>query len=151
MRIAIDSDSNGRELKRILIELLKEKAVDYTDLDFLRTHQDKDYPDVAFNLATGIQKEAFDRGILICGTGQGMAMSANKVQGIYAGAASDVYAAERLVKSNNAQVLALGALITGNEAAKTIVSAWLASEFQGGRSQSKVDRMHKLEAESFNK
>ena len=76
-------------------------------------------------------------------------VEANKVKGVYAGACSDVYAAERLVKSNNAQVLCLGALVTGVESAKSIVAAWLASEFQGGRSKPKVERIKALEAEVF--
>lgn len=151
MKVAIDSDNNGLQLKKIIAELLKEKSADYVDLDFLGTQTDRDYPDVAYNLALKIQKKEFDRGILICGTGLGMAMCANKVKGIYAGACSDVYAAERLVKSNNAQILCLGALVTGSESAKQIVSAWLNSEFQGGRSLPKVQRMNEIEAEIFNR
>lgn len=151
MRIAIDSDNIGWELKKIIIELFKEKCVDSCDLDYLSTHQDKEYPDVAYNLAVKIQNKEYDRGILICGTGLGMAMCANKVRGVYAGACGDVYAAERLIKSNNAQILALGAQVTGTESAKNIVIAWLASEFQGGRSLSKVQRMNEIETEIFNR
>lgn len=149
MKVAIDSDIIGLQLKKIIIEHLKEKSVEFVDLDYLAAYPDHDYPDVAFHMACKIQKKEFDRGILICGTGLGMAMCANKVQGVYAGACSDVYAAERLVKSNNAQILCLGALVSGLESAKQIVSAWLTSEFLGGRSLPKVKRMNEIEAEIF--
>ena len=84
MKVAIDADKNGLELKKALADLLKEKGVDFVDLDYLKTDETGDYPDVAFNLAKGIQKKQFDRGILICGTGLGMAICANKVKGVYA-------------------------------------------------------------------
>lgn len=150
MRIAIDSDINGSILKNIICELLKENQINFCDLDYLCTNRDQDYPDVANNLAHRVKNGEYDRGILICGTGLGMAICANKVKGVYAGACSDVYAAERLVKSNNAQILCMGAYVTGSESAKHIVLAWLKSEFQGGRSLTKVKRMAELEEESFN-
>jgi ribose 5-phosphate isomerase B len=149
MKVAIDADKNGLDLKKALADLLKEKGVDFVDLDYLKTDETGDYPDVAFNLAKGIQKKQFDRGILICGTGLGMAICANKVKGVYAGNCTDVYAAERLKKSNDAQVLTLGAQVVGVESAKVIVDAWLSSEFQGGRSRPKVARIRELEANSF--
>ncbi len=89
--------------------------------------------------------------ILICGTGLGMAMIANKVEGVYAGVCHDVYSAERLRASNNAQVLTMGERVVGVELAKTIVDAWLKAEYQGGRSAPKVDIMRQLEKESFKK
>ncbi|MBN2376410.1 MAG: RpiB/LacA/LacB family sugar-phosphate isomerase [Sedimentisphaerales bacterium] len=146
MKIAIDADCNGTELKKELCDLLKEKNVDFQDLAYIDSHQG-DYPDVACNLALQIQKGNFDRGILICGTGLGVAMCANKVKGIFAGVCHDVYSAERLRKSNNAQIITLGALIIGPQLARTIISAWLDSEYQGGRSAPKVDRMRELEDE----
>jgi ribose 5-phosphate isomerase B len=78
-----------------------------------------------------------------------MAMIANKVKGVYAGVCHDVFSAERLRKSNDAQVLTMGARVIGPELAKTIVTAWLASEFQGGGSLPKVQQMHELENKSF--
>jgi ribose 5-phosphate isomerase B len=143
MRIAIDSDANGRDLKAALVEYLK---ADYevVDLNYAEGAA-YDYPDVAFNLAAQVRDGQFDRGILICGTGLGMAICANKVEGIRAGACSDVYAAERLMKSNNGQVLCLGAQITGVETAKMLASAYLKSEFARGRSLPKVERIEELE------
>ncbi len=148
MKIAIDADEFGLSLKRVILELLTEKGVSFEDLAYLSSHQ-ADYPDVALHLALQIRQGGFDRGILICGTGLGMAMVANKVRGIFAGTCHDVYTAERLRKSNDAQILCLGAQVVGPEAAKTIVSAWLASEFQGGRSARKVTRIREIEDEQF--
>jgi ribose 5-phosphate isomerase B len=149
MKIAIDSDKYGIELKRILVQYLSEIKYDMTDLSYLNIHDQADYPDIAINLAIAIRNKQFERGILICGTGQGMAMCANKVQGVFAGTCSDVYSAERLVKSNDAQILCLGALVIGPELAKSIVTAWIHSDFQAGRSLSKVKRMREIDKENF--
>ena len=144
MRIAIDSDDAGTELKRVISEHLRSLGADVEDLDLLKSSK-VDYPDIGYNLARRVGEKEFDRGVLICGTGLGMAMVANKVEGIFAGACHDVYSAERLRKSNDAQILALGARVVGSELAKTIVSAWLKSEFEAGRSLPKVERMRELE------
>jgi ribose 5-phosphate isomerase B len=104
-----------------------------------------DYPDIGFNLATRVAHDEFDRGVLICGTGLGMAMIANKVEGVYAGVCHDVYSAERLRKSNDAQIITMGARVIGSELAKTVLSAWLHSEFEPQRSAKKVERMRQLE------
>jgi ribose 5-phosphate isomerase B len=104
-----------------------------------------DYPDVAERVAIAIRDGRSDRGILICGTGIGMAIAANKVSGVRAAQAHDVYSAERARKSNNAQILTLGARVIGPESAKTVVHAWLASEFAGGGSTRKVEKVDALE------
>ncbi|MBA2718372.1 MAG: RpiB/LacA/LacB family sugar-phosphate isomerase [Chloroflexi bacterium] len=104
-----------------------------------------DYPDVAERVAVAIRDGRADRGILICGTGIGMAIAANKVPGVRAAQAHDVYSAERARKSNNAQIVTLGARVIGPEAAKTVIHAWLASEFAGGASTRKVDKIDELE------
>jgi ribose 5-phosphate isomerase B len=144
MRIAIDSDDAGTELKRVISEHLRSLGADVEDLDLMKSSK-VDYPDIGYNLARRVGDKEFDRGVLICGTGLGMAMVANKVEGIFAGACHDVYSAERLRKSNDAQILTLGARVVGSELAKTIVSAWLKSEFEAGRSLPKVERMRELE------
>jgi len=148
MKIAIDSDSAAAQLKQTVLEHLTNHGVDVTDLDYLKTH-DADYPDIAFHLAGQIAAGRFDRGILLCGTGLGMAMSACKVRGVYAGTCHDVYSAQRLRKSNDAQVITMGARVVGAELAKTIIDAWVESEFAGGRSAPKVKRMRQLEQISF--
>lgn len=144
MKLAIDCDDAGLPLKQPLIEHLRALGVDVTDLKH-NAESKADYPDIGFNLAKKISAKEFDRGILICGTGLGMAMVANKVEGVFAGTCHDVYSAERLSKSNNAQVLTMGARVIGPELAKMIAAAWVKSEFEGGRSLPKVARMREIE------
>jgi len=146
MKIAIDSDSVARDLKNVLLEHLMGKGVDVTDLRYTEAHGGE-YPDVAFNLAGRIRTGEFDRGILLCGRGLGMAMCANKVPGVYAGTCHDVYSAQRLRKSNDAQIITMGQRVVGTELAKTIIDAWLMSEFDAGRSEPKVRRMRELESQ----
>jgi ribose 5-phosphate isomerase B len=148
MRVAIDCDDAATDLKKIIYDHLKQQGVNITDLNY-RSGKQADYPEIGFNLAVEIREGRYDRGILICGTGLGMAMIANKVEGVFAGTCHDVYSAERLKKSNDAQVLTMGARVVGAELAKMIVDAWLRSEFQGGGSTPKVEQMRKLEHESF--
>jgi ribose 5-phosphate isomerase B len=144
MKVAIDSDDCGVELKKVILEHLRSQLVEVEDLDLIGSRE-VDYPDVGYNLAKRVSNKEFDRGILICGTGLGMAMIANKVEGVYAGVCHDVYSAERLSKSNDANVLTMGARVIGPELAKSVVSAWIKSEFQGGASSRKVSRMRDLE------
>jgi ribose 5-phosphate isomerase B len=144
MKLAIDCDEAGLPLKQPLIEHLRALGVDVTDLNH-SAESKVDYPDIGFNLAKKISAKEFERGILICGTGLGMAMVANKVEGVFAGTCHDVYSAERLSKSNNAQVLTMGARVIGPELAKMVVAAWIKSEFEAGRSLPKVERMREIE------
>ncbi|MBC7190109.1 RpiB/LacA/LacB family sugar-phosphate isomerase, partial [Candidatus Aerophobetes bacterium] len=110
-----------------------------------------DYPDKAKEVAEAVARGEFDRGILLCGTGIGMAIAANKVRGIRAACCHDIYSAERARKSNNAQIMTMGAFVIGVELAKMLVDAWLRSEFQGGRSLPKVEKIMKIEEEQFSK
>jgi len=149
MKIAIGCDFNALDLKNAIIDLLKERKVDYKDFGTF-TRDPIDYPDIAKKVAYAIAEGKFERGILICGTGLGMAMAADKVKGIRAATCCNVYQAERAIKSNNAQIITLGALVTGIELAKMLVTAWLNSEFQGGRSERKVEKIMEIEKENFN-
>ena len=144
MRIAIDCDDAGSALKTVILQHLHAEGVEAVDLDMLGKSK-VDYPDIGYNLAKRVSEKEFDRGVLICGTGLGMAMVANKVEGVFAGTCHDVYSAERLCKSNDAQIITMGARVIGPELAKSIVSAWLKSQFEGGRSLPKVKRMRELE------
>lgn len=150
MKIVIDADDAAFGLKNVIVEHLKSKGIEVEDLDYIGIKSDATYPEVGYNLAKKVRDESLDRAILICGTGLGMAMIANKVEGVFAGVCHDVYSAERLRVSNNAQVLTMGARVVGEELAKTIVDAWLKAEYRGGRSAPKVDTMRNLEKESFN-
>jgi ribose 5-phosphate isomerase B len=148
MKVAIDCDDAGMPLKQVILEHLCELGIDAVDLNLLAQRK-TDYPDIGYNLARRVAANEFERGILVCGTGLGMAMVANKVEGVFAGTCHDTYSAERLCKSNAAQVLTLGARVVGPELAKTIVSAWIHSRFEGGRSLPKVERMRELERQEF--
>lgn len=136
--VLIGADDAALSLKDLLKQHLEAKGC--TVPDYSAT-QDDDYPDVAYKLAKDIAAGKAARGILVCGTGIGMAITANKVAGVRAAQAHDTYSAERARKSNNAQIIALGSRVVGPELAKSIVDAWLASEFEGGNSQRKVDKM----------
>ncbi len=143
-RIAIDCDPFAESLKTVILDHVKSLGHEIVDLAYGATRR-VDYPDIAINLASQIRRGRFDRGILLCGTGLGVAMCANKVPGIYAGTCHDVYSAERLRKSNDAQIITLGERVIGPELAKMVVEAWLRSDFAGGGSASKVQRMRQLE------
>lgn len=140
MKVCIDSDSTGAEYRRKLASYLKGMLVDVTDLGSPESAQ---YPDIAHGLACKIASGEFDRGILICGTGLGMAMTANKVKGIFAGTPQSVGAAQHMARSNHAQVLTIGCHYTDMNTAKVMISAWLNTQFEPRHN---ADRMRALEA-----
>lgn len=144
--IALGSDDAGfrlkEELKRYL-EAAGHKVADYgSDSD-----EPVDYPDVALVVARAVASGEHDRAILVCGTGIGMAITANKVPGVYATVAHDPYSAAKARTSNNTQVLALGARVVAPELAQTLVAIWLNAEFGGGGSARKVGKIGEAERE----
>ncbi len=130
LTVAIGCDPNAATLKEIIIKQLKEMG--HTVKDF--GSDDPIYARVAFDVGEAIAAKSFDRGILLCGTGIGMSIAANKVPGIYAALCADTYSAERAIKSNNSNVLTLGAFTTGTEVAKQIVRTWMEAEWTSGTS-----------------
>ena len=142
--IVIGCDHLGVELKNSLVEHLIEKGHKVTDLG-VNDATPVDYPDVGAKLAEAIARGEYERGILVCGTGAGMAITANKVPGVRAVPVMDPYTAERAMASNNAQVITFGQLIVGPAVAKMLADIWLAAEFQGGRSAPKVAKMDALD------
>jgi ribose 5-phosphate isomerase B len=144
MNIAIGSDHNALELKNLLVEHIQAQGHTCDDLGAF-TPDPVDYPDIALLVAEDIAAGKHERGILICGTGIGMAIVANKVPGVRAAQVCDVYQAERARKSNDAQIMTLGSQVTGPELAKMLVDAWLRSEFAGGRSAPKVDKIKAID------
>lgn len=145
MKIVIGNDNAAVEMKDHLKGLLEDRGYEVVDLGVGAPDDAKLYPDIAHELATQIKDGKFERGILICGTGIGMAISANKVPGVRAAVCHDVYSAERARKSNNAQVMCLGARVVAPQYAEILLDAWLESEFQGGGSTEKVDRINELD------
>ena len=144
MKIAVGCDHLGLPLKEEIVALLRERKVDFQDYGVC-SGEKVDYPDIAEKVAQAVQQGEFDRGILVCGTGIGMAIAANKVPGIRAAVVHDPYSAERSRKSNNAQVMAMGSLILTPKVAQMLVSIWLDSEFQGGESARKVEKISQIE------
>ena len=150
MRVAIGADEAAFDLKEILKAHLAARGVEVVDYGAF----DKSpvlYPDIAVKVAEAIAEGKYARGILMCGTGIGMAITANKVPGIRAALCHDTYSAERARKSNDAQILTMGARVIGPELAKTIVDAWLKSEFEGGGSTQKVERIAEYEKKFLKK
>lgn len=144
MKIAIGSDEMGFDLKETIKRHLVEKDIVFDDLG-PATNEPVLYPKVAHTVAEAIRQGQYDRGILVCGTGIGMAIAANKVPGIRAACCHDPYSAERARKSNNAQIMTMGSLVIGAEVAKALVDVWLAAEFAGGRSAPKVAAIDELD------
>jgi ribose 5-phosphate isomerase B len=130
MTVAIGCDPNATALKEIIKSQLKEMG--YTVKDF--GSDDPIYARVAFDVGDAVSALSFDRGILLCGTGIGMSIAANKVPGIFAALCADTYSAERAIKSNNANILTIGAFTTGTEVAKQIVKTWMEAKWQTGTS-----------------
>jgi len=144
MEIAVGADHLGFPLKEALADYLRGLKYDVVDFG-CHSADPVDYPDVAIEVAEAVAAGRFDRAILVCGTGIGMAMTANKVPGVRAASVSDPYSAERARKSNDAQVLCLGSRVVGTEVAKLLVDHWLASEFGGGDSARKVAKIEALD------
>ena len=146
MKIAIGCDEAAFNLKETIKAYVVKLDHDVEDYGVYNTSPVL-YPDIAYAVATSIALGKHERGILLCGTGIGMAITANKIPGIRAAVCHDVYSAERSRKSNNCQVMTLGARIIGDELAKMIVKTWLELEFQGGNSSAKVERINAIEKE----
>ncbi len=142
--IALGCDDNGLDLKNAIARHLVDRGFEVRDFG-TRAGESEDYPDVAERGAREIAAGRQSRAILICGTGIGMAIAANKVHGVRAAAVMDPYSAERARKSNDAQVLCLGAQVVGIAVAEQRVDHWLAAEFAGGRSTRKVDKLVDLD------
>lgn len=141
MRIALGCDEAGLPLMDTLREYLKGKP-DIELMDYgVHSTDPVDYPDIAVQASEAVASGRCERAILVCGTGIGMSITANKVPGVRAALCHDTYSAERARKSNDAQVITMGARVIGPELAKSIIDVWLASEFAGGRSTPKVEKM----------
>jgi len=144
-RIAIGNDEAATGLRTLLAEHLRARGYAVDLYGPASAEENVDYPDVAVEVARKVADGTYDRALLVCGTGIGMAIAANKVPGVRAAQAADTYSAQRARKSNNAQVLAIGARTVGPELARSIVDAWLASEYEGGRSATKVAKLEALD------
>ena len=147
MEILLGSDGFGFKLKEDVKAYLQELGHLVIDIGVNSPDAADLYPDIAHTLAAQLTDTKKDRGILICGTGIGMAMVANKVPGVRAACAHDPYSAERARKSNDAQIITFGAQVVGLALVRILLDHWLASEFGGGRSAPKVARINAIDRE----
>jgi ribose 5-phosphate isomerase B len=140
MKIAIGCDEAACGLRDVLRERLRERGHSVKDFG---TEENRPvlYPDIAWAVATAVAAGEYDRGVLCCGTGIGMAITANKVPGVRAAVCHDSYSAERARKSNDAQILCMGARVIAPEYALYLLDIWLQSDFDAGRSAAKVERI----------
>ncbi len=142
MKIAIGCDPNATDYKNALIPFIQDLGHDVTDFG----SDDPIYANVAINVATAVAAKEYDRGILICGTGIGVCIAANKVKGAYAACVNDIYQAQRAALSNNANIITMGAQVLGLEPAKCYVKEYLGLSFDpASRSLPKVQRITEYE------
>ena len=142
--IAVGCDQGGFELKGHIIEHLKDVDIDFKDFGVF-SEDSVDYPDCAKPVCEAVLSGECENGILICGTGIGISIAANKYKGIRAALCGDVYSAKMAKEHNNAQILCLGGRVVGRELACMIVDVWLSAEFQGGRHAKRIAKIHALE------
>ena len=144
MKIGIGNDHSALELKAEIIGFLKEKGYEIVDFGTNST-ESCDYPIYGEKGARAVAAGEVEKGILICGTGPGISLAANKVEGIRAVVCSEPFTAKMSRAHNNCNILALGARVVGAELAKMIVDTWLSTEFEGGRHQRRVDMIMDIE------
>jgi len=145
MRIALGCDHRGLKLKQVIIGLLTELGHDYQDFGCY-TGDPVDYPDIAKQVAEAVASGKFDHGILICSSGIGMSIAANKVKGIRAALCCDIIGAERARRHNDANILCLGEDSVEPGAALGIVKVYLSSTFEGGRHLRRLEKIRSMEA-----
>jgi ribose 5-phosphate isomerase B len=144
MKIALGADHAGFELKEGLRQFLTQEGHEVCDLGCYSSDS-TDYPDFGYAVAHAVSTGACEKGILVCATGIGMSITANKVAGIRAALCHDLFTAEMSRRHNDANVLAMGARIVSRELGQEIIQKWLETPFEGGRHQRRVDKMMDLE------
>ncbi|EAX47409.1 sugar-phosphate isomerases, RpiB/LacA/LacB family [Thermosinus carboxydivorans Nor1] len=146
MLVAIGSDHGGFRLKEEIKRFLEEEKIAYRDFGTYSTDS-VDYPDISRSVAQAVATGECDRGIIICGTGIGVSIAANKIKGIRAALCHDVYSAQMSREHNDANILTMGERVIGPGLARAIVAKWLATEFAGGRHARRVCQIASLEEE----
>ena len=142
--IALGCDHGGYELKQEIIKYLEEHNLEYTDFG-CDSLESTDYPIYAKRVAIAVQSGDCDKGILICGTGIGISVAANKVPGVIAAVCSEPYSAKLTKQHNNANIIAFGARVVGVELAKMILDEFFGAEFEGGRHVNRINKITEIE------
>ncbi len=145
MKIIIASDHAGCYLKSVLVDHLKKRSFDVTDLGTNDCLKSVDYPDYAKSVADAVLKDKGTLGVLICGTGIGMCITANKFKGIRAALCSDAFSTKMARMHNDANILCLGSRVLGEGLALDILDTWLKAEYQGDRHQKRLDKISMFE------
>lgn len=148
MKIAIGCDHGGFVLKQSVVETLKSLGAEIEDFGCFDTAS-VDYPEYGLKVAEAVAGGKADAGVIMCGTGIGISISANKVKGIRAAVVTNIYTAEMTKKHNNANIIALGGRVVSPEEAAEIVKAWYNAEFEGGRHQKRLDIITAIENKYF--
>ncbi|MGG5255197.1 ribose 5-phosphate isomerase B [Neobacillus sp. SM06] len=144
MRIALGSDHGGVNIRKEIATLLDELGIEYVDFG-CDCSTSVDYPDYALPVAEKVASGEFDRGILICGTGIGMSIAANKVKGIRAALVHDTFSAKATREHNDSNILTMGERVIGPGLAREIAQVWLKEEFQGGRHANRIGKISEYE------
>ena len=146
MKIAIGCDHGGLNLKDEIIKYLNSEGIEFKDFGTY-TEESCDYPDIALPVAKAVATKEYDFGILICGTGIGIGIAANKVPGIRAALCSDTFSAHATREHNNANILTMGERVVGKGLAVDIVKTFLSAKFEGDRHQKRIDKITAIENE----
>ncbi|WP_421382090.1 ribose 5-phosphate isomerase B [Bacillus salacetis] len=144
MKVAIASDHGGINIREEIKDLLNELGIEFDDFG-CECDTSVDYPDYAQPVAEKVAKGEYDRGILVCGTGIGMSISANKVKGIRCALVHDVFSAKATRQHNNTNVLAMGERVIGPGLAREIAKTWLETDFEGGRHERRIGKITEYE------
>lgn len=144
MVVGIGSDHAGFEIKEEMMALLKDLGIEYRDYGTF-TKESVDYPDFGFRVSEAVSNGEVDKGLLICGTGIGMSIVANKFKGVRAALCNEPYSARMSRLHNDANILVLGGRVIGKDLAREIAMVWFTTEFEGGRHQKRLDKINEIE------
>ncbi|MBO4381239.1 MAG: ribose 5-phosphate isomerase B [Clostridia bacterium] len=148
MKIAVGCDHGGIVLKDSVVKTLERLGAEVVDLGCYSTDS-VDYPEYGEKVAKAVASGAADAGVIMCGTGIGISIAANKVKGIRAAVVTNTYMAKLTKNHNNANIIALGGRVISPEEAEAIVEAWYTAEYEGGRHQRRLDMISRIEDENF--
>jgi len=147
--IALGSDHGGLELKAVVLQLLEERGIAAQDMG-TGNGDSVDYPDFAEKVALAVSRGEAECGVLICGTGIGMSIAANKYPGVRAALVTDDFMAQMAKEHNNANILVMGGRVMSDAAARSMVQIWLDTEYEGGRHQRRLDKIARIEEDVRN-
>jgi ribose 5-phosphate isomerase B len=148
MKLAIASDHGGFDLKKEILSFLKQKNIEAADLGPENTVS-VDYPDYAVKVAEAVSTGRADAGLLLCGTGVGMCIAANKFKNVRAAVVEDIFSAKMAKEHNNANILCLGGRVVDAKKAKELVAVWLDTKYEGGRHDRRLDKIREIEKKNF--